>query len=92
MQRSPIRCRMSPICLVSNNDIVRRINLTRKSLTSDMFTRILICSNNQRRMKSTTVLLNVSIKRIISAIMMADHLQTSNATLHSIMLPIKLEI
>lgn len=57
-----------------------------------MFTRILICSNNQRRMKSTTVLLNVSIKRIISAVMMADHLQTSNATLHSIMLSINLEI
>ncbi|MCI6341711.1 MAG: hypothetical protein MR461_05955 [Prevotella sp.] len=32
------------------------------------------------------------IKRIISAVMMADHLQTSNATLHSIMLPINLEV
>lgn len=56
-----ILCIRSPISLVSKNDIGSLSSFMKKSLTSDMFTLILMCSSSQRRMKSSAVRLTVSM-------------------------------
>ena len=52
---SPILWRRSPISLVSKNDIGSFNNFIKKSLTSEIFMRIEICSKSQRRIKSVAV-------------------------------------
>ena len=54
-----IRCNKSPINLVSKNDIGNFRSLTKKSLTIEIFIRILICSKSHLRIKSIIVRLNV---------------------------------
>lgn len=61
-----IRCSRSPISLVSKKDMGSFSNLMKKSLTSEMFILMLMCSNIHRRMKSTDVRLTVSINCPIS--------------------------
>lgn len=56
-----MRCSRSPVSFVSKNDMGSRSSLMKKSLTSDMFTRMLMCSSSQRRIKSSAVRLSVSM-------------------------------
>ena len=58
---SLMRWSRSPVCFVSKKLIGRRISLIRKSDSSEMFTRVLICSKIQRRMKSMAARLSTSI-------------------------------
>ena len=64
---SPILCSMSPINLVSKNDIGRRSSFMKKSLISDMLTRMLICSSSQPLTKLRAVRLSVSASCPISS-------------------------
>ena len=52
---SPIRCNKSPMSFVSKNDIGSFSNLMKKSLTNEMFIRMEMWSNSQRRIKSVAV-------------------------------------
>ena len=52
---SSIRCNKSPISFVSKKAIGNFNNLTKKSLTNEIFIRMEIWSNNQRRTKSVAV-------------------------------------
>ena len=56
-----MRCIKSPTSFVSKNAIGSFISLIRKSESSEMFTRVEICSNIHRRMKSTDARLATSI-------------------------------